>query len=81
MHCWSFTKGEAGARVEMETGDWNKEQLDAEVQAHDDIIAHTPMLNKLRNSPMKRRPLAARRYKRRPLAARRLVKRWQQDVT
>ena len=43
MHCWSFTKNEGGARVEMKVGDWNKEQLEAEVQSHDDIIAHTVM--------------------------------------
>ena len=34
----------------MRRGDWSKEQLEAEVQAHDDIIAHTPMRNKLQNS-------------------------------
>ena len=50
MHCWSFTKGEAGARVEMKRGDWNKEQLEHEVQfhdGHDDIIEYTAMQNKL----------------------------------
>ena len=40
MHCWSFTKCEEGARVEMMVGDWNKEQFQAEVEAHDDIIGH-----------------------------------------
>ena len=48
--CWSFTKGEAGARVEMKKGDWDKEQLYAEVQSHDDIIAHEAMQNKLKHS-------------------------------
>ena len=42
---WSCAKNEGGARlqVEMKVGDWNKEQLEAEVQSHDDIIAHTVM--------------------------------------
>ena len=35
MHCWSYTKGEHAARVEMKSGEWNKEQFVAEVQSHD----------------------------------------------
>ena len=40
----------AGARVEMLKDDWDKEQMRAEVQAHDDIMAATEMQNKLKNS-------------------------------
>ena len=50
MHCWSFTKKEKGARVDMRVGDWDKEQFEAEVQAHDDIISHSAMQNKLKNT-------------------------------
>ena len=50
MHCWRFTKSEAGARVEMRSGDWNKEQLQAEVEAHEEIWTFSPMQNKLKNS-------------------------------
>ena len=50
MHCWSFTKCEQGARVEMMIGDWNKEQFQAGVQSHDDIIGHRAMQNKLKNT-------------------------------
>ena len=50
MYRWRYTKGEAGARVEMCSGHWNYEALKAEVQAHDNIVCETPMRNKLKRS-------------------------------
>ena len=50
MYSWSFTKSEEGARVELMSGDWSKEQFTAEVEAHEDIIAHTAMQNKLKTA-------------------------------
>ena len=50
VYRWRYTKGEMGARVEMCKGDWDLAPLEAEVQAHDDIMAHTAMQNKLKGS-------------------------------
>ena len=43
VHRWSYTKAQAGARVEMYQGEWDKVALTAEAQAHEDIMAHTAM--------------------------------------
>ena len=53
VHCWNYTKAAAGARLDMYTGDWDKASFQAEVEAHDDILAHSAMQNKLKNSQVK----------------------------
>ena len=53
VHRWNYTKAAAGARLDMYTGDWDKASFQAEVQAHDDILAHLAMQNKLKNSQVK----------------------------
>ena len=40
----------AGARVAMKSGDRNTERFEAEVQAHDTIMSHVAMRNKLKNT-------------------------------
>ena len=50
LYHWKYTKAAAGARVEMQSGDWNKERFEAEVQAHDTIMSHVAMRNKLKNT-------------------------------
>ena len=50
VYRWCYTKAEGGARLDMRKGDWDKAALKAEVEAHDDIMAHTAMQNKLKGS-------------------------------
>ena len=53
MYCWSFTKGEAGARVEM------KGHLSSDLVAHDGVKRFTDMqLGRSKVRARFRRPLA-----------------------